>query len=196
MEGSKAYWDERYRNSQTGWDIGKVSTPIKEYIDQLPSKQVQILVPGAGKGYEAGYLFHSGFKSVYALDISEVPFDKFRENYPGFPADHLLVADFFALKDMKFDLILEQTFFCALQPQQRELYVQKMHSLLREGGILAGLLFDFPLTEVGPPYGGHIDEYRELFSPYFEIRKLERAYNSIPPRQGNELFFIFEKKTA
>ncbi len=196
MEGTRAYWDERYRDSRTGWDIGKVSTPLKEFIDQLPSKDLDILIPGAGNGYEAGYLFQSGFKSVYALDISEVPLNKFRESYPNFPGDQLLAGDFFSLERMKFDLILEQTFFCALQPKLRGEYVRKMHSLLREGGILAGLLFDFPLKEGGPPYGGHIDEYRGLFAPCFKIHKLERAYNSIPPRQGNELFFIFEKKTA
>ena len=97
---------------------------------------------------------------------------------------------------MEFDLILEQTFFCALRPELRENYARKMQSLLKDGGILAGLLFDFPLEDGGPPYGGNIEEYRAFFSPYFEIRKLQRAYNSIPPRRGSELFFIFEKKTT
>ncbi|MBT8286130.1 MAG: methyltransferase domain-containing protein [Flavobacteriaceae bacterium] len=196
MKGTKEFWDQRYLNRNMGWDIGEVSTPLKEYIDQLTSKDLRILVPGAGNGYEVSYLFNHGFKSVYALDISEIPFKKFKKEHPDFPKDQLLIGDFFEFDEMKFDLILEQTFFCALQPDLRENYAKKMHALLKDGGVLAGLFFDFELTEDGPPYGGDIEEYREVFSKYFHIRKLERAYNSIPPRQGSELFFIFEKKTT
>ncbi|NER09077.1 thiopurine S-methyltransferase [Muriicola jejuensis] len=196
MKGTKEYWDERYRNRKMGWDIGEVSRPLKEFIDQLPSTELQILVPGAGNGYEVSYLYEKGVSHVYGLDISEVPLANFRKANPNFPEEQLLLSDFFSLEGMKFDLILEQTFFCALEPNLREKYAQKMQSLLRDDGILAGLLFDFPLEEGGPPYGGNREDYRNLFSRYFSIRKLEKAYNSIPPRQGSELFFIFEKKTT
>jgi thiopurine S-methyltransferase len=70
-----------------------------------------------------------------------------------------------------------------------------MHNLLRPGGKLVGLWFD--LAEIGapgePPYGGSRDEYLTYLSPYLTVRTFERAYNSIPPRRGNELFGIFEK---
>ena len=195
MKGSKKYWDERYQENRLGWDVGTISTPLKEFIDQLPNKELKILVPGAGKAYEVGYLFEQGFKSVYALDISEKPLQDLQDRHPNFPKKQLLVGDFFDLEEKDFDLVLEQTFFCALLPQYRERYAKKMQLLLKEGGLLAGLFFDFPLTEKGPPFGGSLEEYSTLFTPYFDIRKLERAYNSIPPRQGTELFFIFEKKS-
>ena len=35
---TKEYWSQRYKDAQTGWDIGSPSTPIKEYIDQLTDK--------------------------------------------------------------------------------------------------------------------------------------------------------------
>ena len=101
--------------------------------------------------------------------------------------------DFFELSDT-FDLIIEQTFFCALNPELREKYVQKMHALLKDNGKIIGLLFQFPLTEQGPPFGGSKSEYENLFKDHFTIKKLETAYNSIKPRENNELFFIFEKK--
>ncbi|MBT8281671.1 MAG: methyltransferase domain-containing protein [Muriicola sp.] len=194
MKGTREFWDQRYLNRKMGWDIGEVSSPLKAYIDQLSSKDIRILVPGAGNGYEVAYLYENGFKDVYALDISKMPLENFKKDHPDFPEDQLLNVDFFKLNQMKFDLILEQTFFCALQPELREQYAKKMQTLLKEGGVLAGLLFDFELNDDGPPYGGTIEEYRTLFSQYFQIRKLERAYNSIPPRQGSELFFIFENK--
>ena len=93
-----------------------------------------------------------------------------------------------------FDLIIEQTFFCALHPSLRKAYAEKMHQLLQPNGKLVGLLFDFPLTEEGPPFGGSLQEYDSYFSPLFKIDLLERAYNSIPPRAGKELFLKLLKK--
>ncbi|MCE2611596.1 TPMT family class I SAM-dependent methyltransferase [Flavobacteriaceae bacterium D16] len=193
MKLDKTYWEERYQENRQGWDIGHISTPIKAYIDQLEDTSLKILIPGAGRGYEAQYLHQKGFNQTYVADIASQPLQHIREVCPGFPVDHLLETDFFKLKEERFDLILEQTFFCALDPQLRLGYVEKMYHMLNPGGILAGLLFDFPLTDSGPPFGGSIKEYQSLFQDKFKIHKLERAYNSITPRQGKELFFIFEK---
>lgn len=91
-------------------------------------------------------------------------------------------------------MIIEQTFFCALNPSLRNKYAKKMNELLHPKGKIIGLLFQFPLTEDGPPFGGSENEYVKLFSNNFKIKTLETAYNSIKPREGRELFFIFEKK--
>ena len=193
MKLNKNYWEERYRENKLGWDIGAVSTPIKAYIDQLKDNSLKILIPGAGKGYEAQYAHQRGFRNTYVVDIASQPLKHIKRACPDFPSAHLLEADFFEMEESDFDLVLEQTFFCALTPELRMPYMEKMYEILKPGGILAGLFFDFPLTDSGPPFGGSIEEYQSLFQKRFKIHKLERAYNSIPPRQGNELFFIFEK---
>lgn len=191
---NRDFWEERYTDRNMGWDIGAVSTPLRAYIDQLGDKNPKILVPGAGNGYEVRYLHQQGFRNVYALDFAVQPLQHLREALPDFPESHLLQANFFELQAGGFDLILEQTFFCALPQARRPDYVRKMHELLAKDGKLAGLFFDFQLTEKGPPFGGSRAEYEALFSPYFNIKILERAHNSIPARQGTELFFIFTRK--
>lgn len=193
MNLNKDYWEERYASNNLGWDIGYVSTPLKEYIDQIENKNLKILVPGAGNGYEVVYLYNSGFKNIHVIDLARQPLDKIKAEIPEIPASQLISGDFFDLEIQDFDLILEQTFFCALNPELRKNYVQKMLQLLKPGGRLAGLLFDFPLSLNGPPFGVSPKEYEELFSPTFTINVLERAINSIPPRKDKELFFIFEK---
>ncbi|MCX2720088.1 methyltransferase domain-containing protein [Lentiprolixibacter aurantiacus] len=193
MKLDKNYWEERYLENKLGWDIGYVSTPIKTYVDQLDDTSLKILIPGAGRGYEARYLHENGFKETYVVDIASQPLRHIGEVCPDFPPEHLLENDYFKIEEKEFDLILEQTFFCALAPRLRPQYVKKMYELLKPGGILVGLLFDFPLSDSGPPFGGSAEEYHELFRDSFTIQKLERAHNSIPPRQGKELFFIFEK---
>lgn len=189
---SSEFWSQRYEQNQTGWDIGEISKPIKDYIDQLKDKNLKILIPGAGNAYEAEYLFLQGFKNVYVADISKNPLENLKIRFPGFPEEQLLHIDFFEIED-HFDLILEQTFFCALPVASRGNYARKSAELLTKNGILSGLLFNFPLTENGPPFGGSKEEYLTYFSPYFDIEILETCYNSIKPRQGNELFFKFRK---
>lgn len=190
---NKDFWKERYETNQTGWDTGAITTPLKEYIDQLKDKNIKILIPGAGNSYEAEYLHKKGFTNVYVIDLVKAPLNSLLKRIPSFPKEKLLQGDFFEL-EKQFELIIEQTFYCALQPKLRDKYVVKMAQLLREKGKIAGLLFQFPLTEQGPPFGGSKEEYQKRFSKQFHIKTLQTAHNSIKPREGKELFAIFEKK--
>lgn len=192
MNFNAEYWQNRYLNNETGWDVKEITVPLKDYIDQLKDKNLSILIPGAGNGYEYEYLIENGFNNVTVIDIAEQPLTNIRNRVKNHVAENLVCDDFFN-HEKKYDLIIEQTFFCALNPSLRDKYVEKMHELLNPKGKLIGLLFQFPLTEEGPPFGGSENEYVKLFSNNFKIRTLETAYNSIKPREGRELFFIFEK---
>ncbi|NQX93205.1 MAG: SAM-dependent methyltransferase, partial [Flavobacteriales bacterium] len=137
------------------------------------------------------YLHEQGFVNDHEIDIRSEPMKPLR-NIKSIPESNIHEEDFFAHQG-GYDLILEQTFFCALDPSLRDKYVAKMHDLLNPGGILAGVLFNFPLTEKGPPFGGNEEMYKDHFSKKLEIKKMETCYNSIPPRAGNELFFELKK---
>lgn len=189
------YWSELYQQGATGWDIGYVSIPIKEYVDQLENKALKILIPGAGNSYEAEYLWRQGYHNISVLDIAEEPLTNLKQRVPELPEEQLINADFF-MHDQKYDLILEQTFFCALNPELRSAYIQKMHELLKPEGKLVGLLFNIPLYTDHPPFGGHQSDYYPLFSKYLQVLVMETASNSIPPRAGNELFFIAQKSES
>jgi len=41
---SADYWNERYLNNASHWDLGMVSPPLKTYIDQLANKNLSILI--------------------------------------------------------------------------------------------------------------------------------------------------------
>jgi hypothetical protein len=189
---TKNYWEERYLKNDTSWDVGTITTPLKEYVDQIENKNLKILIPGAGNSYEFDYLIATGFKNVFVIDIAKQPLENINNRNPNHQSN-LIHGDFFELNET-FDLVIEQTFFCALNPELRSKYVLKMNGILNPKGKIAGLLFDFPLTKIGPPFGGDFEEYRALFSDLFTIKTLEKTYNSILPRKDKELFFIFEKK--
>ena len=189
----KQYWDDRYLQQRTGWDIGKVSTPLKEYIDQLNDKSIAVLIPGCGNAYEALYLAEKGFTNITLIDISPAIVKEIRQRLNVY-ADkeiQIICGDFFNL-DQEFDLVFEQTFLCALDPQLRERYVLKMADILKKNGKLAGVLFN-RFFEGGPPFGGSTEEYKKLFFGSFQIIKMEACYNSIDARNGSELFVILKK---
>jgi thiopurine S-methyltransferase len=192
MEFDKSYWEEKFNSDVLGWDIGYVSTPLKEYFDQLPDKGVRILIPGSGNGYEAEYLFKIGFKNVFILEWSDTAIKNFLCRFPDFPRENIFQEDFF-LHEGKYDLIIEQTFFCSLHPSQRKKYAKKVFDLLVPKGKLVGLLFNKEFASENPPFGGSKEEYMKLFEPYFDFKYFEECYNSIKPRAGTELFVILIK---
>jgi SAM-dependent methyltransferase len=186
------YWDTQYKTNATGWDLGKVSPPIKEYIDTLENKDIRILIPGCGNSYEAEYLLNQGFTNVTVIDIAPTLIENLQEKFKNNPNIKIVLGDFFEHQG-EYDLIIEQTFFCALPPTMREKYVRKMHQLLSVNGKLVGLLFN-KTFETGPPFGGSQSEYNQLFKNYFEFLQMDLCHNSIKPRANSELFIEFQKK--
>jgi thiopurine S-methyltransferase len=189
----KGYWNTRYKTDDFGWDAGEITTPLKNYFDQLKDKSIKILIPGAGNSYEAEYLFNRGFKNVTVLDFAEEPLKNIKKRCPDFPEQNLIRQDFFQ-HNGQYDLIVEQTFFCALDPELRSPYAKHMHQLLKPKGKLVGVLFNIIFEKAGPPFGGTRSEYENEFKSYFTFKTFDTCYNSIKPREGNELFIHFVKK--
>jgi SAM-dependent methyltransferase len=204
MPPDAQYWDQRYSSDNIAWDMRQISPPLEAYFSQLQNKEVSILIPGCGNSYEAAWLLDHDFTSITLVDISAVLTARLHDQFAAIPDPPLriITGDFFQLTG-QYDLIVEQTFFCALDPALRERYITHMHSLLRPGGKLIGLLFDRDFAGAaslgntnGPPFGGHKTEYQNLLEKKFRIRTLTPCYNSIPPRAGSELFFIAEKPVS
>ncbi len=191
----QTFWENRYVLKETGWDLGEVSPPIKAYIDQLTDKNLRILIPGCGNTYEAEYLLNKGFTNITVIDISPTLIDNLKTKFKNNTNITIVLGDFFALEGV-FDLIIEQTFFCALDRSLRQLYCDKMNALLSNSGKLVGLLFNREFETAGPPFGGCEEEYRQLFSETFDIVTLSNSYNSYFKRANAELFTIFKKKKS
>lgn len=185
----KEYWDARYRESQTGWDVGHPTTPLQQIIDALTDLSIRILIPGCGNAYEAEYLLAKGCTDITLIDIAPTVANKTMLRFEKEIKEgriRVICGDFFEHAG-QYDLILEQTFFCALPPELRGQYAIKMASLLAPQGRLEGVMFNFPLTEEGPPFGGNEAEYHHYFDDLFQMVSFHPCLNSIPPRAGREL---------
>ena len=186
------YWNNRYEGNEMGWNIGYANSIHVDYVLEHCKPDSRILIPGAGKAYEAAALYKKGYKNVFALDFAPEVKEIFLEENPDFPENQYLVEDFFEHNET-YDVILEQTFFCAIHPSLRSQYTEHVYHLLKEGGLLYGVLFNFEKLD-GPPFGGTKKEYRALFQEKFNILKLEQSVNSIPERAEKELLLEILKK--
>jgi thiopurine S-methyltransferase len=186
------YWEQRYENKTDKWDLGHVSEPLRNIIDTIGNKNYRILIPGAGNAYEAEYLIKSGFTDVTVLDLAATPLLQLKKRLHPREQIKIVQQDFFDHVGT-YDVILEQTFLCALEPRFRKSYIIKSHELLKKDGFIQGVLFNFQSKRNEPPYTATLKEYENLFRKRFEIVKLENCLTSEPSRQGKELIIKMKR---
>ena len=115
---NKSFWNNRWKTGQTGWDIGYASPAIIEYFKTIKNKNEKILIPGCGNAYEAEALYQLGFKDITILDISDEAVKRLNQKFEYHDEIKVICQDFFD-HNKKYDFIVEQTFFCALDPSLR-----------------------------------------------------------------------------
>jgi len=192
IENPQEFWNTRWETGQTGWDIGAPSPAFITYFSDFAQKNAAILIPGCGSGHEAEFLLSNGFTNITVIDIAPKAVAILNEKFKSNPNITILCSDFFQ-HEGSYDYIVEQTFFCAIDPNLREAYAQQTNELLQPNGKIIAILFDRSF-EGKPPYGGSKEEYIQLFTTNFNILSLEPNQLSIPQRMGSELFGVFEKK--
>ena len=103
-------------------------------------------------------------------------------------------ADF--LRDnppQKFDWLFEHTLFCAIDPADRDLYVQAVLRWLAPGGQYLAVNYLIP-DQDGPPFGTTRDELWQRFSPHFDLLG-EWVPRSYPNRTGLELMLWWKLRS-
>lgn len=190
---NESFWNGRWENNQTGWDIGEQSPAITTYMAQYSDKKAAILIHGCGNAHEADWLLQNGFSNITLIYIAPKTVVQLNEKYDQIPEVNIILGDFFEHQG-KYDLIIEQTFFCAIAPSLRKKYVTQSASLLNENGCSIGLLFNTSFEKQVPPFGGSLTEYKLLFEKKFIIKKMEECYNSIQARANTEVFIKLIKR--
>ena len=183
-------WEERYLQGDTGWNLHQPSPPLVHLMQHLPpeARNWSILFPGAGESPDPAYWFSHGFKHVYVIDVSPTARKSFLSHHPDFPAHQYLIQDFFELRESKWRLIVEQTFYCAIQPEQRQAYAATMQRILLPEGELQGLWFERTFPFPGPPFGGNRHLYQSELEPFLTLMEAEICPHSASPRAGTELW--------
>jgi SAM-dependent methyltransferase len=185
------FWDTRYRSGFTPWDAGGVPASLRRWLDGNPGRR-SVLVPGCGTGYEVR-AFHEHGHAVRGLDFSVAAVDAAHREL-GALAGLVEQGDFFAVEG-QWDLVYERALMCALPRGQWPSWAAKVATLVRPGGLLAGLFY-FDGNAKGPPFGTDQGTLEGLLLPLFAMRQSQAVApaESLPVFAGKERWQVWERR--
>ena len=177
---------------------GPLSPALSPLRGERESKRERVggtvCVPGCGTGHDVRAWARAGFSAFgYDLAPSAIRLAAERTRSAGLSAQFQL-ADF--LHDeppLLFDWVFEHTLFCAIQPGERDDYVQAVLRWLKPDGQYLAVNYLIPDKD-GPPFGTTREELWQRFSPHFELVK-EWVPRSYANRTGLELMLWWRRKT-
>jgi len=191
------YWEKSYQSGDMGWDLGG-PTPIFDDWIQFQTDSLSICILGAGNGWDAINFAEKGH-NVTAVDFAESAIDNMHTSAQSKGVQinivHSDIFDLCKLFNHTFDIVLEYTCFCAIDPARRMDYVRITNQILKPDGKLVALFFpiDKDINDDGPPFAVDLDSTINLFSKYFIIDTKEIPSLSTERRNGREVFIIFKK---
>lgn len=189
------FWNERYATKNTGWELEKPTPVLTDMLPRLKLSKSKILVLGCGSGNDAAYFAEQGH-IVTAVDFSREAIETAKKKYGHIPHLHFVELDIFKIPhawNQTFDLIFEQTCYCAIKPSQRNDLVGLWKRMLHSQGFIMGVFF-VNEHQAGPPFGGSEWEIRERLKMYFQMLFWGRWRNSVAARRGKELFIYAKIK--
>jgi len=192
------YWERFYQLGEIDWDIGRPTPVFDEWIKTC-KKPLSICIMGAGNGWDAINFARKGHL-VTAVDFAESAANNIKltaeQNNLEINILHMDIFDLNKIYSNYFDIILEYTCYCAIDPSRRRDYLKMAYHILKFNGKLVGMLFPTdkdPLDESGPPFAVHPEMTIKLISEYFTLIKQEIPLCSIKSRTDREIFIIFKK---
>ncbi len=189
-------WERHYDEKDLRWDLDEVAPPFVRLWEENDISPCKAIVPGCGAGHEVLFLSEKGFE-VTAIDYTHGAVMLLEKALKKKKIScEVLCQDFFALgheHDETFGLMLEHTFFCAINPTMRRTYVETASRIIKPGGSLIGLFYETGEND-GPPFNTRREDIEECFSNSFVIKSLYKTLNSAEQRRGKEWLAVFSKE--
>ena len=222
------YWQKRFGDGEHPWELGQPSPTLldlarrhlpppdspsatvsppeapsaRNAVTEMP--RYRILVPGCGRGDDALALARLGHE-VTALDWSRRAIEQLRDQAEseGLTIE-THVGSAFELPehwDARFDAWVEHTFYCAIDPGERDRYARAAAFALRPGGVFLGAVFlgSDPRTEssfagAGPPFLTPREDFERGFAEAgFVAMELEPSEFAVPKRRTVEFGAVLRR---
>jgi len=191
---SETKWEDRYQTGDMPWDKGAPSPGLVDFLAAHPAlPRASVCVPGCGTGHDVRAWAKAGF-SVTGGDLAATAIQLSRERTAaaGLSAQFIQTDFLHDPPPQRFDWLFEHTLFCAIDPADRDVYVQAVLRWLKPGGDYLAINYLIPDTE-GPPFGTTRDEVWRRFSPHFDLVQ-EWVPRSYPNRTGLELMLWWRSR--
>ena len=215
-------WKERWDRGQASWHRDTVDARLKSHLDRLTGgkKHISILVTWCGKSLDIPWLCEQGF-DVVGVEISETAAQQlFEEN--GIPYDtaqegvfkvhkardrplKIFTGDYYKLTPEvcgTFEAVWDHNAFGAVEPSNRELYIQVLVSLLKPNACILVSNWEFDQTKRSKaPFSVPTQLIKGLFEEKFIVEFLDSSNYYTPYftkkfnlEWGNELLHLLSLK--
>jgi len=182
-----AYWEGRYQEGTDRWDLGEPAAVLVDLLEsQWAPPRGRVAFPGCGAGHDLRHWRDKGYDAT-GFDFAIQP--------PGLPVEAI---DVFTLGDRypnHFDVVVEYTCYCAIEPARRPDYAAAMRTALKPGGILVALLFPVGDKEGGPPFAVAESEIVTVLGAGLDLLHCETPTQSAEGREGRERLAIYRRLT-
>ena len=169
-------WEARWQAGDAPWDLGRAPPALEALAASCPAP-LRVFVPGAGRGHDAVAWARHGH-GVTALDIAPTAVAEGRALAAEAGVEiEWLCGDLFDLPGhlhRQYDVVWEQTCFCAIEPARRPDYVAAVASLLGEGGTLRALLWNHGKGG-GPPFDVAPEHARSALAAHFLVQRIDEV---------------------
>ena len=205
-------WEDRYQSGDLHWDKGAPAPGLVEFLREHPElPRGSVAVPGCGTGHDARAMAEFGF-DVHGFDIapSAIQLATTRtQEWAAKPKQSFAASatkpctslnkPLFSLCDFlednppfAFDYVFEHTLFCAINPSERDRYVEALLRWLKPGGTYLAINYMICDPE-GPPFPSTREELWRRFRPQFHLidQWVPRSYHN---RTGRELMCWWRRK--
>lgn len=198
---SPAYWEERYRAGDHPWDKGQGHPALEDWLageHALEGKACgwKVAVPGCGLGSDVR-LLAGVFDQVLGLDAAPSATEQARK-IPREGGETYETGSIFEPPlpwRGEFDLVVEHTLLCAIQPEDRPRYRDGVLSLLKPTGFYLAVFYRDPEHEPpGPPFGITASEIEQLFHPHFRLLEAWIPPRTFPGRDQREELRFYRRK--
>jgi phytoene dehydrogenase-like protein len=193
-------WQDAWRERRTPWDAGASPPVLARLVHAGTLPDGLAVVPGCGAGYDVLSLA-SASRPVIGIDVAEGAGDRFEalRTERKIPADwaRIHIGDFFAFDPGEpVQLVWDYTFFCALDPEVRPRWGERIDALLGDEGELVTLMFPTASfgSPSGPPYTVDVDMYQGALGRGFTPTLVEHVEESHPGRQGLEVLARWRRR--
>tara|TARA_B100000700_G_C14717867_1_gene702271 strand:+ start:190 stop:792 length:603 start_codon:yes stop_codon:yes gene_type:complete len=196
VEDKASFWEDIYLENDARWDLGGVTPVFERVSEEIRIGKVCII--GCGRGYDAIMFAKKSFE-VTAIDFADTAISDLKkmsqENEVYIETLKENVFNISFKYHGQYDYVIEQTCFCAINPNRRKEYEEVVFQLLKPNALLIGLWFPLDKSKLdgGPPYGVDTEEIENLFSKRWYKEREEFPSDSILTRKDREKLIVFKK---
>jgi thiopurine S-methyltransferase len=193
------FWSQKWQQRELAFHRSVANRSLQAFAQRL-SPYLRVYVPLCGKTLDLPYLRDRGH-TVFGTEFvrqAVVEFFNERQESPETSSSEpyevhrstnftLLCGDAFALQTKHLggavDAVFDRAALVALDPATRAAYVESLRRVLRPGGVILLVVYDYDQTLTsGPPWAVSPLQVNELFSPLGTVTLVDELNESASPR--------------